>query len=232
MPVSAERHSSQQELAVLTRANHDMRSPLSVILGVFELLEDAASLTDSERRYLQLGMQAAGELLNLADGLRLYSAMERNLVTLDATPVNLWEMASEQLTLALGARGVDVPMAKPIRAGVPALGDEGYLKIALANLARHLVSNVRKTDGLQPIAIAVVECIDDEGRVALEVAPEDRDTSADTADAAEPDESDQDELAVVNGVRLIELMGGSVSLASREPCLSITLPAAEPSRPR
>jgi len=232
MPASAHRPPRQQDLAVLTRANHDIRSPLSVILGVFELLEDAGSLSDGERRYLRLGMKAADELLALADGLRLYSALERSLVTLDATPVDLGAMAREQLEPALGARGFSIEPAAAAGAGVRALGDAGYLKVALTGLAGHLAANL--PDQQEPFrpAMTVLERLDEQGRVALQVAPHGA-AVIDEAEAAIPTASESlqhDELAVLNGVRLIELMGGSVSITPRGPSLVITLPAAERAR--
>jgi signal transduction histidine kinase len=43
-PSGAGRHARGPHLAALTRINHDLRSPLSVILGVLELLEASTSL--------------------------------------------------------------------------------------------------------------------------------------------------------------------------------------------
>jgi signal transduction histidine kinase len=225
-PMSAQRHGSQHELAVLSRVNHDMRSPLSVILGVFELLADAGSLTDSEQRYLQLGMKAAEELLGLADALRLYSAIERDLVTLDATPVDLGAMAREHLEAALTRRGVSIQPATAPRSDVRALGDAGYLKMALTGLARHLAAHLPE----QPArAVALQQRVDGDGRVELQVTPEDSSAPADARDnaipgAAEPLE--HDDLGVLNGMRLIELMGGRVSIEPHATSLVITLPAA------
>jgi signal transduction histidine kinase len=224
--VSADRHGSLQELAVLSRVNHDMRSPLSVILGVFELLDDdASSLRDNERRYLKLGMKAADELLNLADALRLYSAMQRDQVTLDSTTVDLGALAREQLQAALGPKGVSIEAAVGPASEVRALGDEGYLRVALSNLARYLATHLQEPDQPARAEIAVRQGIDERGSVALHVAPKGCEVSYDigASEAAE-----HDDLAVLNSLRLIELMGGSARVEPSGPVLLITLPAAEP----
>lgn len=205
---------------MLTRANHDIRSPLSVIFGVFELLEDAAHLTEGERRYLQLGLQAADELLAVADGLRLYAAMERNLVTVEAGPVDLQAVVCEELRRALGDRPIAIESGatRPL----PVHADEGYLRIALGNLSRHLAGQLpRPADGTATLALR--QRLGTDGMVSLEVSLQ-RAGETDAGVAFAADDA-PDELAVVNGVRLIELMGGRAALGAAQGQLEIRLPA-------
>lgn len=218
-PMEAERHPEHRKLAVLTRVNHDLRSPLSVIVGVFELL-DGALLTEGQRRYLQLGMKAADELLALADGLRLYSALERNLLSLQAGPVDLQSIAQEALQHALADRQIAIETDH--RPALRVRADEGYLKIALASLARHLADHLPGHDGDAPV-LALRQRLGDDGMVVLEVyrrplAGPGLGTGAAAAGAL-------DELGVVNGVRLIELMGGRVAIGAAKQRLEVRLPA-------
>lgn len=217
--MSADRHAERQELAVLTRVNHDLRSPLAVIFGVFELLDDAAQLTQGERRYLQLGMKAADELLSLADGLRLYSALERNLLSLQAESVDLQSMAHEALRNALGDRqvAIETDHPRPLRAQ----GDEGHLKVALESLARYLTDDLPRHDDEAPV-LALRQRLGEDGMVALEVGLR-RPGGPGLAAGAAAAGGVPDELGVVNGVRLIELMGGRVAIAKQR--LEVRLPA-------
>lgn len=223
MPMSAAQHGSRQDLAVLTRANHDMRSPLSVILGVFELLEDSAGLTGNERRYVHLGARAAEDLLSLADSMRLYSAMERNLVTLDSSPVNAAALLVELSESILGRKDIDV-RPQPADGFVRALADFGYLKVALTHLLDHLAAHL-PDDSMEGAVFEVCQRTDDDGRVTLQLMPGD-DLPAVPAGKDAGDPATSDELGVLNGIRLIEMMGGAAALDTRTGELTVTLPAA------
>lgn len=226
-PLSADRHHDKQDLAVLTRVNHDMRSPLSVILGVFELMEDSSRLSDSERRYLKLGTKAADELLTLADAMRLYSAMERNLVTVDAIPVELGALVTGQIESTLEAKGVSIGVAPSVDAGAPALGDPGYLSLALSSLVRHLTAHLPEVGRGSHPALEICQELDEQGRTRVRIS-----SLSSSAAAATPSEStpaEEDDLGVLNAVRLIEMMGGSVLLGAGNASLEISLPTARTS---
>ena len=225
---SADRH-TDQNLAVLTRANHDMRSPLSVVLGVFELLDGTSNLSDSERRYLQLGIRAAEELLALADGLRLYSAMERQLLNLEATRVNLAELARARLERAFGADGVSVqPASTPAPADARVLADEGYLDVALEHLIGHLADRLPESDHSAPSVISLQHCLDDEDRVMLQMALVECRQPLGHLNCTPSEGLAVDDVNVLNAVRLIETMGGVAEVPADQPRISIALPAAFP----
>ncbi len=208
-------------LAVLARSNHDMRSPLSVILGVLELLDDTADLSAGEQRYLQLGRDAAGDLVELADALRLYTAISRGSLTVDCAPGEFFDSARETLTAALRKRDITLhadPPATPVMADC----DSGYLNLALSALGRHLASNLTEApaaDTALHLSVAT-----DERWVRLEIAPPGRPVD-DRAEAlqAEPGTA---EIALTNAVWLVELMGGRVYFDPAAPGLLIELAAA------
>jgi hypothetical protein len=138
-------------------------------------------------------------------------------------------MAREQLEAALTRRGVSIQPANAQQSDVRALGDAGYLKMALTGLARHLATHLPEPEAPARAVVALRQCVDAAGRVALRVAPEDSPEPVHTSDSATPGATEpleHDELGVLNGVRLIELMGGSVFIEPRATSLVITLPAA------
>lgn len=227
-PMSVSRHGHDGDLAVLTRTNHDMRSPLSVILGVFELLEDVESLSPGERRYVGLGMKAAEDLLGLADALRLYSALQRNLVSLQPIPLDLLAAARDHLEPACGTKGFRTVTS---RAGnMPVMADEGYLKLALASLTRHLTAHL--LDAVPPKSdLTLGQSPDHPHHVTLHLrAGGNHGTAVKPSEEGPREEPDAeyDEVGTLNALRLIEMMGGRVTMSRRqETLLTITLPAAE-----
>ena len=58
--------------AELSRLRHDLRTPLTIVLGFAELLGTERSLADADRReYAQRVLNAAVEIRELIDGARL-----------------------------------------------------------------------------------------------------------------------------------------------------------------
>ena len=58
--------------AELTRLRHDLRTPLTIVIGFAELLGTERPLPDADRReYAQRILGAAGEIRELIDGARL-----------------------------------------------------------------------------------------------------------------------------------------------------------------
>ncbi len=56
----------------LSRLRHDLRTPLTIVMGFAELLGTERPLADADRReYAQRVLSAAGEIRALIDGARL-----------------------------------------------------------------------------------------------------------------------------------------------------------------
>lgn len=206
-------------LAVLSRSNHDMRSPLSVILGVLELLEDSAHLDDGERRFLELGRNAANDLLNLADAVRLYTGMRRGTVCVDAAPTPIYPSLRQTVAETLADRGIPFSVTVPDPA-VTALCDIGYLKLACAALTRHLAD--RLTDASDPDIGLDLSIAAHAGRVRIELRPAGRPGNAAEPLMAEPG---GDAVALCNAVSLVRQMHGQVRFDPAVPVLSVDLPA-------
>lgn len=211
-----------QHVAVLSRMNHDMRSPLSVILGVLELLDDSADLGDDEHRYLQLGRDAANALAHHADALRLYAGMSRGAVSVDGTSLDLFESSREALDTALAQRRATLTAEAPENP-VRAEGDLGYLSVALASLARHLVSGLSGVDDDAEVAFRLrVEARDGRAWLYLDPARHEFDNDVETAIAT----PGGIETSVLNAIRLIEMMHGHVALDDAGTRLVIDLPVS------
>lgn len=224
-PMGAARHAAPDtELAVLSRTNHDMRSPLSVILGVFELLEESTSLDAGERRYLTLGNEAAESLLQLAEALRLHTSLERGQVALTAAPLDLPALTRQALDVAFAAKGAAITL-RPVATAESsqALGDVDHLRPALTALARHMLSQAGESAALR-LNLHVLHSGD---QVVVQVLPA---AGSPSALPAEPPPEDMQpgstDLQTINAVRLIDLMGGNVNVDPAGGRLTISLPAA------
>ncbi|MAT85254.1 MAG: hypothetical protein CMQ43_06610 [Gammaproteobacteria bacterium] len=217
-PARAPRHEGSRDLAMLTRANHEMRSPLSVILGVFELLENSPGLAPAEAPFVELGHDAALDLLAQADALRLYSALQRDLITLEPEPVEVAPLARDHLEAACA--GLDVDIDPSTGDNVRAHCDSGYLGVVLTALCRQLSLGLPSRAARPHL---VVEAHRDGDRAAV-VEVRRADAEAPAAQAAEP----AGDLAVTldNAYRLVALMGGSILLDVDAGYLALRLPQA------
>ncbi|MDZ7668551.1 MAG: histidine kinase dimerization/phospho-acceptor domain-containing protein [Gammaproteobacteria bacterium] len=226
-PMGAARHAAADtKLAVLSRTNHDMRSPLSVILGVFELLEESTGLDEGERRYLALGSEAAESLLQLADALRLHASLERGQLSVEAAPLDLPALTREVLDAACAAKGAAAVRPEPMTESGQALGDIDHLRGALSALARHMLSQVGETAESAALHRSLT-VLHHGNQVVAQIGPPG--AAADALPAERPAGTLQPgscDLHVSNAVRLIDLMGGKVNVDPDGGRLTISLPAA------
>lgn len=212
------------DAAVLSRINHDMRSPLSVILGTFEVLEECPDLDASDRRFLSLGTEAAEALLRLADDLRLYAALQRGSVAVECVAVDFCALVTQTMSKALEPHGIAVVARETPDAGERAAGDMDYLHVAMSALARHLTGSIKESGCMDCGALSV--CVtQQQDRSVAALTPADR--GGDALPAATPpamlQPGDQN-LDLINAVRLITLMDGTVNLDVDSARLTISLP--------
>jgi signal transduction histidine kinase len=220
-PAHSDAHEREDpHVAMLSRFNHDMRSPLSVLLGVIELLGDSKSLSASEQRYLALGHEAATDLVHLADDLRQYAAIARGSIALQPSLAEVFEPARSALQAAFDEKGVTLS-ASPPNAPLLARCDIGQLCAVLDILARNLTANTG--GGAAPLTLRGENR---DGRVLLEVAPSgesfDPDTEATTVVPG------QHPIPLLNAVAIIEMMNGRLAVDGGGTRLLIDLPAALP----
>lgn len=218
---SAPHEPQDPNLAVLSRSNHDMRSPLSVILGVLEMLQSSSTLDASERRYLELGRDAANDLLGLADALRLYAAIARGTVCMDIAPAQLFAPLREAVADALADRGIALRATAPDTA-VAAPCDLGYLNLAMAALTRHLAD--RLVEGAAARGGLNLRVALQDRRVRIDLGPDGCSDGAAEPLTVQPGDA---AIALFNAVSLVRHMHGEVRFDPAAPALSVELPAAD-----
>lgn len=88
--------SAQAKLVFFTNISHDIRTPLSLILGPLEQLMNNPSLTEEQRRiYISLASKNADVLKKLVDQLLLFRKFEQGKMSFNAQPTMILHLIKE-----------------------------------------------------------------------------------------------------------------------------------------
>ena len=85
--------------ALMATLAHDVRSPLSTVAGVLEVLEDDPATPQRHRPLLASAQRQASRILRLAVGMLEVERAEHGMLRLDLSEVSLYELATEVATL-------------------------------------------------------------------------------------------------------------------------------------
>lgn len=136
------KRASDFQAALLGMAGHDLRQPLQIIQGTYELLRTRACGT-SERAWLKSGEQAVGriteQLDRLLSALRLYEYTKTMELSSIALAPLLWGLCNENEDAAL-RRGIDIRVC-PTKTDV--VSNPLLLRAILCNL---LTNAIRYTE--------------------------------------------------------------------------------------
>ena len=212
------RHISHYRSLFLARMSHELRTPLTSILGFAEILLDQEKLTDAQRRFCQKiqnsGMQQLASLNQLVDLSRLELTPAKLFVhefsladTLRDTCAAVGRLAQKndvQLEYYLAPEATKI------------VSDQGRLRQILFTFLSWAVS--RSSSGQRVTTYA--ELLDGP---TLQVQIEDEgDAIKDMSRVFDPEEApragktDLNELGIIVGRRLVEMMKGVVTLQNRE----------------
>lgn len=86
-----------QRLQLLTSLNHEIRTPLSGVLGAIDLLMET-ELTDEQREFAMMAREAASGLLQLLNDTLEYSALVNGLARLDEAEFDLRDTLQSVIT--------------------------------------------------------------------------------------------------------------------------------------
>ncbi|MBZ5739832.1 sensor histidine kinase [Nocardioides mangrovi] len=231
---------SEAKSMFLANMSHELRTPLTTVLAASELLEDTP-MTEPQLRLLARMQRAGQRLMTLLESLLDFSRVEAGQVTLQSVDFDLAEVLDDIVAGRLAdAQARSVELSREIHPDLPrsVTGDP----VRVAQVIGNLVDNAVK--------------FTHEGRVSVEARPADDDrcvriTVTDTGIGIR--ESDQvsvfSSFTQVDGSatrryegsglglaickELIDLMGGSISLASevgRGSTFDVVLPLRVPQR--
>ena len=213
----------------LARMSHELRTPLTSILGFTEILLDQEELTDTQRRFCQKvqdsGFQLQASLNQLVD----LSRIEAGQTEVFLQEFSLREVLRESCAAAARmAQKQQVKIDYEVGPEITTIvTDQGKLRQTLFNFIAWAVSRSPAGE-----SVKVTVDIDDDGLLSIKVI-DNGEATADTANIFDPDhdtghEPNINELGIIIGRKLLELIGGTVSLENCVPrglAATIQIPA-------
>lgn len=203
----------------LARMSHELRTPLTSILGFSEILLDQEELTETQRRFCQKvqdsGFQLQASLNQLVDLSRIEAGQTE--VFLQEFPLR------ETLRESVAAAGrmahkqqvkIDYEVAPEITTVV---SDQGKLRQVIFNFIAWAVSR-------SPAGETVKVTVDIDEKSNLDIRVKDNgEALKDTSSVFDPEHSQSahepniNELGIIIGRKLLQLMGGSLELQNGKP---------------
>src|SRR5829696_2376062 len=203
----------------LARMSHELRTPLTSILGFSEILLDQEELTDTQRRFCQKvqdsGFQLQASLNQLVDLSRIEAGHTEVFVQEFSLRETMRESSQAAARMAQKQQvKIDYELAPEVTTVVT---DQGKLRQTLFNFIAWAVSRSPAGE-----SVIVNVDIDDEGMLLFKVI-DNGDTRADLASVFDPEhgsanhETNINELGIIIGRKLLELINGSVALENLVP---------------
>jgi len=202
----------------LARMSHELRTPLTSILGFSEILLDQEELTDTQRRFCQKvqdsGFQLQASLNQLVDLSRIEAGQTEVFLQEFSVRETLRESCAAAARMAQKQQvKIDYELAPDITTIVT---DQGRLRQTLFNFIAWAVS---RSPAGESVKVTVES--DAQGMLAIKVI-DNGDVRADAASVFDPEhntnhEPNINELGIIMGRKLLELIGGTVTLENRVP---------------
>ncbi|MFC4763969.1 transporter substrate-binding domain-containing protein [Dyella koreensis] len=217
---------TQAKTEFLATMSHEIRTPMSGVIGMLELLGHT-SLTEEQRQMLGTVETSATALLQILDDVLDFSKMEAGRLSIEYVPVDVRDLIDSTVSvLAAQAHRKGLSLAIEIDARLAA--EVSAENVRLRQVMLNLLSNAIKFTMLGSVSVQVVvlDEADDIQRVRLSVIDTGIGMSADQAERlfAPFTQAESSTTRRYGGTglglyicrRLVELMGGSITLESQE----------------
>jgi len=213
------RRVSHYRFLFLARMSHELRTPLTSILGFSEILLDQEELTETQRRFCQKvqdsGLQLQASLNQLVDLSRIEAGQTEVFLQEFSLRETLRESCAAAARMAQKQQvKIDYEVAPEITTVV---SDQGKLRQTLFNFIAWAVSRSPAGE-----SVKVVVDIDDQAVLSIRIR-DNGEPATDTSGVFDPEHSASayepniNELGIIIGRKLLELMEGSVVLQNCQP---------------
>jgi signal transduction histidine kinase len=203
----------------LARMSHELRTPLTSILGFSEILLDQEELTETQRRFCQKvqdsGLQLQASLNQLVDLSRIEAGQTEVFLQEFSLRETLRESCAAAARMAQKQQvKIEYEVAPEITTVV---SDQGKLRQTLFNFIAWAVSRSPAGE-----SVKVVVDIDDQAVLSIRIR-DNGEPATDTSGVFDPEHSASayepniNELGIIIGRKLLELMEGSVVLQNCQP---------------
>ncbi len=207
-------HVSRYRSLFLARMSHELRTPLTSILGFTEILLDQEKLTDAQRRFCQKIQNSGLQLLTSLNQLVDLSRLEVGPAELFVHEFSLRETMREACAAVdRVAQKHEVKIEYDLDPEITTIvSDQGRLRQVLYTFLAWAVSRSREGQTVAAFAQfhnsdGLLVQIDDEGAPVTDLA-----RVFEPEEAAHAGRTDLNEMGIIIGRRLLEVMKGTVTL--------------------
>jgi CheY-like chemotaxis protein/nitrogen-specific signal transduction histidine kinase len=217
---------SKAKSEFLARMSHEIRTPLNGVAGMIDLLQ-ATELNESQRRYTHLAREAADSLLSVINDILDFSKIEAGKVEIESVEFDLYRLVEELVELlAPSASTKGLALNCWLHPDVPPLvrGDPVRIRQVLTNFLSNAIKFT--ASGAINVHLRPVKRVGDRQIVRMDVSdtgigiPADRLNrlfkSFSQVDTSTTRKFGGTGLGLVISKRLVELMGGEISVTSKE----------------